>query len=134
VLPISPRTSATLLVVVAFIAGLFFGVAGDHLLLIHRHEMRRGQFGGRQVVDRLDRELHLTSQQKTQIQGIVDHHRARMDAIMSTVRPQMRQEIDAGNAEIEKLLTPEQRVQFQHLKMRLPQRKSGPPPPPPDSP
>jgi Spy/CpxP family protein refolding chaperone len=132
--PISPRTSATLLVVVAFIAGLFIGVAGDHLILMHRHEMRRGQFGGRQIADRLDRELHLTPQQKTEIQKILDRHRARMDAIMSTVRPQMRQEIEAGNSEIEKLLTPEQRAQFQHLKMRLPQRHGGPPPPPPNSP
>lgn len=132
--PISPRTSATLLVVVAFIAGLFIGVAGDHLILIHRHEMRRGQFGGRQIADRLDRELHLTSQQKTEIQKILDRHRARMDTIMSTVRPQMRQEIEAGNSEIEKLLTPDQRTQFQHLKMRLPQRHGGPPPPPPNSP
>ena len=129
--PINPRTSATLLVVVAFVAGLFIGVAGDHLFFIHRHEMRRGQFGGRQIVERLDRELHLTSPQKTQIQGVLDRHRARIDTIMSNVRPQMRQEIDAGNAEIEKLLTPQQREQFQHLKMRLPPRHPGPPPPPP---
>jgi Spy/CpxP family protein refolding chaperone len=128
--PINPRTSAALLVVVAFVAGLFIGVASDHLWFIHRHEMRRGQFGGRQIADRLDRELHLTSQQKTQIQAILDRHRARIDSIMSTVRPQMRQEIDAGNAEIEKLLTPEQREQFQHLKMRLPPHRPGPPPPP----
>ena len=131
--PINARTSAALLVVVAFVAGLLIGVAGDHLFFIHRHEMRRGQFGARQIVDRLDRELHLTSQQKTQMQGILDRHRARIDTIMGTVRPQMRQEIDAGNAEIDKLLTPEQRVQFQHLKMLLPPRHPGPPPPrPPD--
>jgi len=130
--PISPRTSATLLVVVAFVAGLFFGVAGDHFFLLHRHEGHRRPFGARQIVDRLDRELHLTSQQRTQIQGILDRHRARIDAIMGTVRPQMRQEIDAGNAEIEKLLTPQQREQFQHLKMSLPTRHGGPPPPPPE--
>ena len=129
--PISPRTSAAMLVVVAFVAGLFMGVAGDHLFFLHRHEGRRGGFGTKQIVDRLDRELHLTSQQKTQIQAVLDRHRARIDALMSTVRPQMRQEIDAGNAEIEKFLTPQQREQFQHLKMRLPPRHGGPPPPPP---
>jgi Spy/CpxP family protein refolding chaperone len=129
--PISPRTSAALLVVVALVAGLFIGVAGDHLFFLHRHEGRRGQFGARQIADRLDRELHLTPQQKTQIQGILERHRARIDAIMSTVRPQMRLEIDAGNSEIEKLLTPQQREQFQHLKMSLPTRHGGPPPPPP---
>ena len=131
--PINARTSAALLVVVAFVAGLLIGVAGDHLFFLHRHETRRGQFGARQIVDRLDRELHLTSPQKTQIQGILDRHRARIDTIMSAVRPQMRQEIDAGNAEIERLLTPQQREQFQHLKMRLPPHHAGPPPPrPPD--
>lgn len=121
--PTSPRTTATLLVLAALIVGALIGVAGDHLFLIHRHELLRREFAPHRIVERLDRELHLNAQQKSAIQHILDTHRQRMDAIMSNVRPQMRQEIEAGNAEIEKVLTPEQRLEFQHLKMRMPPRR-----------
>jgi len=115
-----------LLVLAALIVGALIGVAGDHLFLIHRHELLRREFAAHRIVDRLDRELHLTAQQKSQIQRILDTHHQRMHDIMSNVRPRMRQEIEAGNAEIEKILTPQQREQFQHLKMRMPPGRGGP--------
>jgi len=115
-----------LLVLAALIVGVLLGVAGDHLFLIHRHELFHREFEAHRIVDRLDRELHLTAQQKSQIQRILDTHHQRMHDIMSNVRPRMRQEIEAGNAEIEKILTPQQREQFQHLKMRMPPGRGGP--------
>ena len=116
-------------VIIAFVAGILVGVVGDHLLFIH-HVFGRGFVAGR-IVARLDRELHLTPQQKTQVQQILDRHRTRIDAVMSGVRPQVRQEIDATNAEIEKILTPEQRAQFAKMRMRMPGHRGmgGPPPP-----
>ena len=123
--PTSPRTTATLLVLAALIVGVLIGVAGDHLFLMHRHELRRGEFEPHRIVDRLDRELHLTPLQKSEIQRILDAHHQRMHDIMNNLRPQMRQEIEAGNAEIEKVLTPQQREQFQHLKMRMPPGRGG---------
>ncbi len=117
-------------VIIAFVAGILVGVVGDHLLFIH-HLFPRGGFVAGRIADRLDRELHLTPQQKTQVQQILDRHRTRIDAIMSSARPQVRQEIDATNAEIEKILTPEQRAQFAKMPMRMPGHRgmSGPPPP-----
>jgi hypothetical protein len=116
-------------VIIAFVAGVLVGVAGDHLLFIH-HVFSRGFVAGR-IADRLDRELHLSAQQKTQVQQILDRHRKRIDVITSGVRPQVRQEIDSTNAEIEKILTPEQRAQFAKMRMRMPGRRGmGPPPPP----
>lgn len=123
--PTSPRTTATLLVVAALIVGVLIGVAGDHLFLMHRHELLRREFEPHRIVDRLDRELHLTAAQKSEIQRILDTHHQRVAALMSKVRPQMRQEIEAGNAEIEKILTPQQREQFQHLKLRMPPGRGG---------
>jgi Spy/CpxP family protein refolding chaperone len=114
-----------LLVLAALIVGVLIGVAGDHLFLIHRHELFRREFEPHRIADRLDRELHLTPLQKSEIQRILDTHHQRMHDIMSNARPRMRQEIEAGNAEIEKILTPEQRVQFQHLKMRMPPGRGG---------
>jgi Spy/CpxP family protein refolding chaperone len=114
------------IVVVAFFAGLLVGVAGDHLYLIHsgrlfpRHAAR---FASDRMADRLDRELHLTPQQKTEVQAILERHRAKIDAAMSNVRPMIRQELDASNKEIETILTPEQRTKFSELRMRIESRR-----------
>jgi len=123
------RTTAIAVVIIAFIAGVFVGIAGDHLLIIHHLFPRH--FGSRPIADRLERELHLNAQQKTQVQQILDRHRARIDAVMGNVRPQIRAEIDATNAEIEKILKPDQRAQFEKMKMRMPRRRGGAPSGPP---
>ena len=42
---------------------------------------------------------------------------------MANVRPQIRQELDATNAEIETVLTPEQKTKFADLRMRIGARR-----------
>ncbi len=114
--------AAVVVVVVAFIAGILVGVAGDHLYLIRsgrlfpRHAAR---FAADRMADKLSRELQLSPQQKTQVQQIIERHRAKIDAAMSTVRPQMRQELDATNKEIETILTADQKTKFTELRMRI---------------
>lgn len=121
------RAAAVAVVVVAFIAGILAGVAGDHLYLIHsgrlspRHATSR--FAADRMADRLTHELDLTPQQKTQVQQIIERHRAKIDATMANVRPQVRQELDATNAEIETVLTPEQKTKFANLRMRIGARR-----------
>lgn len=118
----STRTAAVVVVIVAFVAGILVGVAGDHLYLIRsgrlfpRHASR---FAADRMTERLGHELQLTAQQKTQVQQIIERHRARIDAMMSSVRPQVRQEIEATNTEIDKILTPDQRTKFADLRMRV---------------
>jgi len=128
--PSSPRTTAFIVVIIAFVAGLFVGIAGDRLYFHHMFPGRR-DFGPGRIVERLNRELHLTSAQKTQVQQIVDSHRAQIESLMTGVRPQIRKELDATNAEIEKVLTPDQRVQFEKMRMRMNGRRGGMPPGPP---
>lgn len=122
----STRTAAVAVVVVAFIAGILVGVAGDHLYLIKsgrlspRHTSR---FASDRMAERLTKELDLSPQQKTQVQQIIERHRAKIDATMASVRPQVRQELDATNAEIETVLTPEQKTKFANLRMRIGARR-----------
>ena len=125
--------------IVAFIAGLIVGIAGDRFYLFRSHRLfpsrKSADFAAHHIVDRMDRELHFTAEQKAQVQQIIDRHRVRIDALMSGVRPQVRQELDASNAEIEKILTPDQRVQFSKMRMKMPGGRrglgpSGPPPKP----
>ncbi|HEV7427028.1 MAG TPA: hypothetical protein VGQ46_11730 [Thermoanaerobaculia bacterium] len=121
------RAAAIAVIVVAFIAGILAGVAGDHLYLIRsgrlspRHSTSR--FSTAHMTDRLTKELDLTPQQKTQVQQIIERHRAKIDATMASVRPQVRQELDATNAEIETVLTPEQKTKFADLRMRIGARR-----------
>ncbi len=114
--------AAVVVVVVAFIAGILVGVAGDHFYLIRNGRLfprRAGRFAADRMADNLGRELQLSPQQKTQVQQIIEKHRAKIDAVMIGVRPQVRQEIDATNKEIETILTAEQRTKFEALRMRI---------------
>jgi Spy/CpxP family protein refolding chaperone len=119
------RAAAVAVVVVAFIAGILVGVAGDHLYLLRtgRLSPRHGRFAADRMADRLTHALDLSPQQKTQVQQIIERHRAKIDATMANVRPQVRQELDATNAEIETVLTPEQKTKFANLRMRIGARR-----------
>ena len=126
------RTFAIVTVIIAFIAGLLIGVVGDRFYSF-RHRDRAGMRGSRfmtqRIVSYFDRQLHLSAQQKEQVTQILEARRQRISAITAAARPQIRREIDEGNAEIEKLLTPEQRVKFNEMKMRmLPRRDRELPP------
>jgi Spy/CpxP family protein refolding chaperone len=84
------------------------------------------------IVNRLDRQLDLTDEQRTKIEAILDRRHERIRAIMEQTHPRVRAEVEQTNAEIEAILTPEQRVKFEKLKMRLMMRRHvGPPPHPP---
>ncbi|HEX9500411.1 MAG TPA: hypothetical protein VGA10_02035 [Thermoanaerobaculia bacterium] len=121
-----------MVVIAAFIGGVFVGIAGDHFYLLH-HRPARPQFSTRRIVEHLDRELHFSPQQKSDVQQIIDRHHARIDTLMAGIQPQVRAELDTVNAEIEKILTPQQRVEFKKIQMRFSaahQRHGFPPPPP----
>jgi Spy/CpxP family protein refolding chaperone len=119
------RAAAVAVVVVAFIAGILVGVAGDHFYLIRsgRLSPRHGRFAADRMTDRLTHELDLSPRQKTQVQQIVERHRAKIDATMAAARSQVRQELEATNAEIETVLTPEQKTKFANLRMRIDARR-----------
>ena len=122
----STKLLAGVVLVVTFIAGAVIGLVGDRALLMTRSRMtpRGAQF----IIDRLDRKLDLDDQQRARVTEIVRRHEARITSIWSAVRPQVRQEFDAANGEIEQVLTPEQRQKFEKMKLRMPQLRRGPGP------
>jgi len=132
----SPRVVAALLIAGALVAGVVLGVAGDRAWM-HWHRPPHAPRLDR-LVEHLDHMLNLTPQQHDAVRRIVERHAARMQQINASVRPQIRQEIDSTNAEIEKVLTPEQRTKFRDLQQRHMNRRgshgmrpAGPPPPQP---
>ncbi|HVT02813.1 MAG TPA: hypothetical protein VHL58_05490 [Thermoanaerobaculia bacterium] len=115
------RLRAGVLLVVTFLAGAIVGMLGDRLVLLHQHRMlpRHGlRFVSARIVKALTRELHLTDDQQKQVAAILENHRKRVEAIWSEVHPRMRQEVEATDRDIERVLTPEQRPRFRELSNR----------------
>lgn len=118
--PGSTRRTAILLVAVAFVAGALIGFAGGRVYSIYRLLDRgHGSDYRSRILHHLDRELKLTPQQHDQIGAIMDIHHKRMQQISEGIRPQMHQELDSANREIEAVLTPEQRTKYEAMRMRM---------------
>src|SRR5262245_15939792 len=117
--PTSTRRTAVLLVAVAFVAGALIGFAGGRVYSLFVRHSPRPEFNRDRVLARLDRELKLTPQQRDQIAAIMDRHHKRIEEINQGIRPQVHQEIDGANREIEAVLTPDQRTKYEAMRMRM---------------
>jgi len=120
--PAETRTRAVGVIAVAFICGILIGVAADHAYLLHARRLMPSHFPGRvprMFVDHITRTLDLTPEQRKTVEQILERRRARVASIWTNVRPQITREIEETNAEIEKILTPEQREKFAKVKMRM---------------
>jgi Spy/CpxP family protein refolding chaperone len=116
----SARTIAVATVIATLIVGFLLGVVADRFWLYRQNPHSRAQrFATDRIVKRLDGELHFTDQQRAQVTQIIQARQQRIAAIQAGVRPQIRAQIDQTNAEIEKILTPEQRTKFEEIKMRI---------------
>ena len=129
------RRTAILLVAVAFVAGALIGFAGGRAYTLFHGPRPRAELMSRRILDHLDHELTLTAQQYDRIKEIMDRHHRRMMEISEGLRPQMHQEVEAANREVDAVLTPEQREKFQKMRMRFHGPRGfehdGPPPMPP---
>ncbi|MEA2571947.1 MAG: hypothetical protein QOI24_3948 [Acidobacteriota bacterium] len=108
-------------VILACLCGILIGIAADHAWLLYQRRIMPPHFAGRvprMFVEHLSRKLDLTQQQRTEVEKILERRHARVEAIRASVR----KEIDETNAEIDVLLTPEQRKKFVELKMKMAER------------
>lgn len=103
---------AALALLVTFVAGFVVGAVADRFILLHGRPGHPPPMMARAMIHRLDRQLDLSDQQREQIEKILERHH---EAIMQHVHA----DLQSANAEIEALLTPEQRRKFQQLKLRL---------------
>ena len=116
-----PATKTTLVAVLVLLltfgAGAIAGAAVHHLVFAHREQL--APFAMRAMVNRLDRHLDLTDAQRRQVEEIIRRHHERIDSIWTNARPHVSAELVAANAEIEKVLTPEQRAKYAKMRMHL---------------
>lgn len=112
------RSVALLSVVAVFIVGVAIGIVGTHLFyakMFRRPDGPPGFMGGASV-DRLDRHLDLTAEQRRQIDEILRRRREEAETFRREMEPQLRDLFDATEAGIEEILTPEQRERFRQLR------------------
>jgi Spy/CpxP family protein refolding chaperone len=111
---------AVLVVVMTFAAGFAAGMFTDHMMIVRRGgRLDHLPFAAQMMSRRLDHTLDLSAAQRIQIEAILEKRRARFDAIHESIRPSVEKEIAQTNAEIERVLTPEQREKYGRMKMRL---------------
>ena len=105
---------AILVVLVTFTAGVAVGVFATHIVHV-RGEHMPSVFPTRMMVNRLDRRLDLTDQQRAQVEQIIRRHH-------TAITTRVHSEIAQANAEITRILTPEQRKKFERIKLHLGER------------
>ena len=122
----SPRAMAAVVVCVTLIAGILVGIGLDRAVFRPRH----GGFGpfaafrGAPNADsarirmraEFARQLHLTPDQQARIDTIMQRRMAVLDSIRKVTMPQIRSLIGATQAQIDSVLTPDQRDKFQSLR------------------
>ena len=115
------RTVAVALLLLTFAVGLAGGVVADRLMLFHQHRILPShglKFVAAHVLHRLDRELDLTPRQKEQISTILENRQRTIEATWQKIQPQVRQQMEQTDREIEQTLTPGQQKKFRALRDR----------------
>lgn len=119
---------AVAVLIATFAAGVLAGMAADRIL-VHR-KILRDRAQGRlphSMAARLDRVLDLSPDQRRRVEDILERRHQRIMEKWNSVRPVVQTEMEAANAEIERVLTPAQREKFSRMKLRMgPRHRRGP--------
>lgn len=118
---------AVLVVALAFTAGIAVGFFTSHVMIL-RGGPGAEAFPTRALVNRLDRRLDLTDAQREEVREIIRRRHERIQELRRSMHPRLRAEVEAANAEIAKVLTPEQLEKFDRMKFHLGPRPRRPHP------
>jgi hypothetical protein len=122
---VSPRKASLLAAIaltITFFTGAIIGVVADRALILRGGMPIRSSSW---VVSRLDHRLHFSDEQRVQVTAIIVRRQQRIADAWNNVRPTIRHEIEETNIEIDRVLTPEQRVAFAKIRMKLMPRRNG---------
>ena len=115
------KLSAVALLVAAFVLGALTG--GAALALADRGSDAGPKRGDRvSFIERLDRDLALSPEQRQSIELILEQHRPRMDSLWREVAPRFETLRAEVRSELDALLTPEQQVKHQEMLKRRSER------------
>lgn len=134
----SPRAMAAVVVAATLIAGILVGIGLDRAFFRPRRPAF-GAFGAMRdpvrpnadsvrahMLAGLARQLRLTPDQEARIDTIMMRRMAMLDSIRKATSPQIRALIGATRAQIDSVLTPEQRDKFRSLRQHRRGRRFRP--------
>lgn len=119
-----PKLTVLGLVLAVFIAGGAAGAAFDHVLFQdegargerrdhdHDDDRNRDDRGRRRYLD----DLNLSADQQTRVDSILERRRRETKQFWDTQGPRLRAIVDSAEAEVLRVLTPEQRDQLDSLR------------------
>jgi Spy/CpxP family protein refolding chaperone len=137
------RALLALMLVVLFGVGMLAGITVDRMFLHHRHGPFAGMGPGRggpgdspehraemhrRLADRIARDLDLTPEQRQQFEAMLPRHEAAFDSLRLEMDARLRTLLDSSTAEVERILTPEQKTKWEGIRRRF-HAPGGPPPP-----
>ena len=115
------KLSAVALLIAAFVLGALTG--GAALALADRGSDAGPRHGDRvSFIDRLDRDLEFSADQRESVELILERHRPRMDSLWREVAPRFETLRADVNSELNAILTPEQQVKHQEMMKRRAER------------
>lgn len=76
----------------------------------------------KRMMDRLDRELKLSEEQKQQVHAIFEAKHPKMMALHEEMRPKFEALKSETHEQIRKVLTPDQQTKFEALKVKMEER------------
>ena len=115
------KLSAVVLLLAAFVLGALTG--GAALALADRGSEAGPKRGDRtSFIERLDRDLELSPEQRQSIELILERHRPRMDSLWREVAPRFETLRAEVRSEFTALLTPEQQVKHEEMMKRRSER------------
>lgn len=82
------------------------------------------QFLRKEFLERLDREVNLTPEQRERIEQVIREGQEHNRQFWERVSPELRQEIAEARRQIQAVLRPEQRARFDELMKQRPQRRT----------
>ncbi len=121
---------------VILLAGLVIGVSSTLMLVRHRERGRPWgpEFFSRRMMDRMQRDLDLSTEQEKKIGAIVKDRMEKLDDIRMEARPRITEQLKLMNEEISAVLTEEQKRIWQRSFRRLPGEVRPPGPGPGEGP
>ena len=108
------RLAPIMLLVATFALGAFVGGAATSLADRSSHRHARPSF-----IDRISKDLNLTTAQRDSVQAVLDRHQPAMDSLWQRMRPEFESERQLIRNDINALLTPEQQAKYAALIQRL---------------
>ncbi len=126
------RWKVILAAFIIFVAGAATGGVLVHSYApppqVPKNQVRQGPFNGdhrRGYLQRLDKELQLTTEQHDKIEKILADSQERMRKLWEPVSPKAKEEYAATRKEISEVLTPEQREKMKNMRRTWDRDKNG---------